>query len=165
MPWFAPTRPGSTEKTAITIGIHPHHPEKPPQPITHTMSAGPWKEMFNAACEGDLAPVEYHVQTGVADNYATPEFRSTPLVAAVLAKQEQVALYLLAHGANPELPSEFDGVTPSQAAHRVGLGNVVAQLHQLGVAHPPEPTAPTGWLEKWLAAKAKQWNKAWATKP
>ena len=82
-----------------------------------------------------------------------------------LARQEPVALYLLAHGANPELPSEFDGVTPMQAAHRVGLTQVVAQLHQMGVPHPPEPPAPTGWLEKWLAAKAKHWNKAWATKP
>jgi ankyrin repeat protein len=129
------------------------------------MSGGHWKEMFNAACEGDLALVEYHVKTGVDVNYAHPEFLSTPLVAAILARQEPVALYLLAHGANPELPSEFDGVTPMQAAHRVGLPQVVAKLHQMGVAKPPAPAAPKGWLEKWLAAKAKHWNKAWATKP
>ena len=76
------------------------------------MSGGDWKEMFNAGCEGDLALVEHHVKSGVDVNYAHPEFLSTPLVAAILAGQEAVALYLLDHGANPALPSEFDAATP-----------------------------------------------------
>ena len=71
-------------------------------------AGGNWKEMFNAAVEGDLALVEFHVKSGVDVNYAHPEFLSTPLVASILAGQEAVALYLLAHGANPSLRSEFD---------------------------------------------------------
>ena len=77
------------------------------------MSGGNWKEMFNAACEGDLDLLKYHVQAGVDVNYAHPEFLSTPLVAAILAGQEQAAFYLIAHGASIDLGSEFDGVTAS----------------------------------------------------
>lgn len=84
------------------------------------MSGGDWKEMFNAGCEGNLALVEHHVKSGVDVNYAHPEFLSTPLVAAILARQEAVALYLLDHGAHPTLPSEFDAATPIQAARQTG---------------------------------------------
>jgi uncharacterized protein len=98
------------------------------------MSGGNWKEMFNAACEGDLGLVEYHVKCGVDINYAHPEFLSTPLVASILAEQEAVAIYLLANGANPHLLSEFDGVTPMQAARQTGLVRVKARLMELGIA-------------------------------
>ena len=84
------------------------------------MSGGDWKEMFNAGCVGDLELVKHHVKAGVDVNYAHPEFLSTPLVAAIIAKQEEVALYLIEHGALPDLPSEFDGVTPVQAAGTQG---------------------------------------------
>lgn len=100
------------------------------------MSGGDWKEMFNAGCEGDLRLVEYHVHSGVDVNYAHPEFLSTPLVGAILAGQEAVALYLLAHGALPDLHSEFDGVTPIQAARKAGLAAVEQRLVELGVARP-----------------------------
>ena len=59
------------------------------------MSAGDWKDLFKAACEGDLALVRYHVDAGVDLNYAHPEFFSTPLVGAIRAKQEAVALFML----------------------------------------------------------------------
>lgn len=101
------------------------------------MSGGNWKEMFNAGCEGDLALVEHHVKSGVDVNYAHPEFLSTPLVAAILARQEAVALYLLDHGANPALPSEFDAATPLQAARQMGLVAVQEKLHAMGVPRPP----------------------------
>lgn len=122
------------------------------------MSGGNWKEMFNAACAGDLELVRYHVQAGTDVNYAHPEFLSTPLVASILARQEAVALYLLAQGANPHLHSEFDGLTPQQAAQRVGLGAVVQRLQALGAAPAPAPApAPAsvppaprrGWLARW----------------
>lgn len=106
--------------------------------------------MFNAGCEGDLALVEYHVKAGVDVNYAHPEFLSTPLVAAILAGQQEVALYLLEHGANPGLPSEFDGVTPMQAARQAGLAAVEARLHGLGIPLPPEPEPRPGWLRRLL---------------
>ncbi|MCW5611320.1 MAG: ankyrin repeat domain-containing protein [Rubrivivax sp.] len=100
------------------------------------MSGGDWKEMFNAACEGDLALVQYHVKAGVDVNYAHPEFLSTPLVASIMAGQREVALYLLDHGANPALGSEFDGLTPMQAALKHGQTEVAERLAALGVARP-----------------------------
>lgn len=105
------------------------------------MSGGDWKEMFNAGCEGDLALVEHHVKSGVDVNYAHPEFLSTPLVAAILAGQEAVALYLLDHGANPALASEFDASTPLQAARQMGMVAVEEKLYAMGV---PRPTAGAG---------------------
>ncbi len=110
------------------------------------MSGGHWKEMFNAACDGDLALLQAHVKMGVDVNYAHPEFLATPLVASILAGQEEVALYLLDHGANPHLLSEFDGLTPVQAARRQGLLRVEQRLAALGVLHPPAPEpAKRGW--------------------
>lgn len=108
------------------------------------MSGGDWKELFLAACEGDLGLVEYHVRAGVDVNYAHPEFLGTPLVACILARQEAVALYLLANGAWPDLHSEFDGLTPLQAARQVGLQAVERQLLARGATDtpPPQPMAP-----------------------
>ena len=118
------------------------------------MSGGDWKEMFNAGCEGDLELVKLHVKAGVDVNYAHPEFLSTPLVAAILAKQEQVALYLMEHGALPDLPSEFDGVTPAQAARNAGLRSVEDKLCSLGVQRPPVQSKRTGWLSRFTAKGA-----------
>lgn len=95
------------------------------------MSGGSWKEMFNAGCNGDLALVEYHVKQGIDINYAHPEYCSTPLVAAILAKQTEVALYYIAQGANPNTVSEFDGLTPIEAANKVGLDEVIGKLNDL----------------------------------
>jgi ankyrin repeat protein len=117
------------------------------------MSGGNWKELFNAGCEGDLALVEYHVKAGVDINYAHPEFLSTPLVAAILAGQEEVALYLLAHGAMPNLPSEFDGVTPMQAARKAGLRVVEDRLCALGVARPPSSPGRKAWLRRLFGSR------------
>lgn len=120
------------------------------------MSGGNWKEMYQAGCEGDLALVEYHVKAGADVNYAHPEFLSTPLVAAILAGQQQVALFLLDHGAIPDLPSEFDAATPMQAARQAGLPAVEDRLCELGVARlpPPEPAPPRlGWFARWLGGR------------
>jgi ankyrin repeat protein len=106
------------------------------------MSGGHWKELFLAACDGDLDLVVYHVRSGVDVNYAHPEFLGTPLVACILARQEAVALYLLAHGAWPDLYSEFDGLTPLQAARQAGLTAVERRLLELGATEPPPAPAP-----------------------
>lgn len=113
------------------------------------MDGGNWKELFKAACDGDLGLVGYHVRQGVDINHAHPEFLSTPLVACTLAGQQAVALYLLDAGANPHLPSEFDGLTPVQAARQAGLPVLEARLVQLG-ATPPAPTQPTQPRRSWL---------------
>ena len=96
------------------------------------MSAGNWKEMFQAACDGDLELVEYHVEMGVDIDYAHPEFQATPLVACILARQAEIALFLLDRGANPHTLSEADGLTPMQAARQAGLNVVIERLRTLG---------------------------------
>jgi len=115
------------------------------------MSGGNWKEMFNAACDGELGLVEYHVRAGVDVNFAHPEFLSTPLVAAILAKQEEVALFLLSNGANPHLPSEFDGCNPVQAARKSAMTVVKARLVELGAIVPAVPIPTKGWLSRLFA--------------
>jgi hypothetical protein len=119
------------------------------------MSGGNWKEMFNAACSGDLALVEYHVHVGIDMDYAHPEFLSTPLVACILAGQAQVALFLLERGANPQLWSEFDGLTPLQAARQAGLAEVEHRLLALGAPPlPPVRRAESWWSRVWRKARA-----------
>ena len=100
------------------------------------MSGGDWKELFFAACDGDLDLVRYHTRNGVDLDYAHPEFFGTPLVACILAKQEEIALFLLESGADPHLLSEFDGVTPLQAVRRAGLPAVERRLISLGAVEP-----------------------------
>ena len=112
------------------------------------MDGGNWKEMFAAAEEGDLGLVKYHVSRGVDINYAHPEFLSTPLVAALLARQEQVASFLLDAGANPSLHSEFDDMTPVQAARRVGLSLLEAKLIRLGAAPLSPVVASNNWFRR-----------------
>jgi uncharacterized protein len=92
------------------------------------MSGGDWKDMFHAACEGDVELVRYHVENGVDVDYAHPEFRSTALVASLLAGHEKVAHLLLDHGADPLLESELDGLTPAQAARQAGLTGVESRV-------------------------------------
>ena len=103
---------------------------------------GNWKELFNAACEGDLELVRYHAQCGVDVDYAHPEFLSTPLVACILARQEAVAHFLIDHGANVHLHSEFDGMNPLQAAGSAGLASVVDRLRSLGATTPVPANRP-----------------------
>ena len=92
------------------------------------MEGGNWKGMFQAACDGERELVEFHVRTGVDIDYAHPEFESTPLVACILAGQEDMALYLLDQGADPTLFSLFDGMTPIQAASAMAMPAVVARI-------------------------------------
>ena len=119
------------------------------------MSGGNWKEMFNAACSGDLALVAYHVHAGIDMDYAHPEFLSTPLVACILAGQAEVALFLLERGANPQGWSEFDGLTPLQAARQAGLAEVEHRLLALGVPPLPQAQHAGGWWSLlWSKASA-----------
>lgn len=118
------------------------------------MSGGDWKEMFNAACDGDLELVQYHVEAGVDIDYPHPEFLSTPLVASILARREAVALYLLEQGANPGQYSEFDGVTPMQAALSAGLPAVAAKLRALGASEPDRVPATKNWFDRLFGKRA-----------
>lgn len=115
------------------------------------MSGGNWKEMFAAAEQGDLALVEYHVARGADVNYAHPEFLSTPLVATILAGQEEVANFLLKAGADPTLHSEFDGLNPVQAARQVGLPGLEVRLVALGAQPLPHVVTGKSGLAELLA--------------
>jgi uncharacterized protein len=113
------------------------------------MSGGDWKDMFLAACEGDVDLVRYHVENGVDVDYAHPEFRSTALVGSILAGHEEVAHLLLDHGADPLLESELDGLTPAQAARQAGFVELEARLRALGAPNPdPTPRRLTGRLAR-----------------
>ena len=100
------------------------------------MSAGDWKDMVHAACDGDLELVRHHLANGVDPDFSHPEYQSTALVAGILAGREEVAHLLLDHGADPALRSELDGLTPVQAAHQAGLSGLEARLRTLGAAYP-----------------------------
>ncbi|WP_397536152.1 ankyrin repeat domain-containing protein [Roseateles sp.] len=124
-------------------------------------AGGNWKEMFNAACEGDIELLRYHVDSGVDIDYAHPEFLSTPLVACILARQQASAELLIERGANIHLRSEFDeGMTPLQAARSVGLHALEARLLALGATATLDVAAAAstraasagkrGWWRTWL---------------
>lgn len=103
------------------------------------MSAGDWKDLYQAALTGHLALVEYHIREGVNPNYQHPEILCTPLVASLIQGHEEIAHYLLAHGADPNLRSEFDGLTPLQAARKHGRLEFVTLLGELGAQEPRQP--------------------------
>ena len=109
------------------------------------MSAGDWKDMYAAAVAGNLALVRHHIDAGVNPNYQHPEVLCTPLVASLIAGHDEVAHYLLAHGADPLLRSDFDDLTPLQAAQRHGRTALVALLQARGAK---EQRRPFWW--RWL---------------
>ena len=92
------------------------------------MSHGDYKAFFAAACAGDLALVEHHLDAGVDVDFVHPELQSTALVAAIEERRDDVALLLLDRGASPALRSPLEGMTPLEAARAAGLGRVVARL-------------------------------------
>lgn len=92
------------------------------------MSHGDYKAFFAAACSGDVALVEHHLDAGVDPDFVHPELQSTALVAAIEEGRSDVALLLLDRGASPTLRSPLEGVTPAEAARAAGLDRVVARL-------------------------------------
>ena len=109
------------------------------------MSAGDWKDMYAAAVAGDLALVRHHISAGVNPNYQHPEILCTPLVASLIHGHDEIAHYLLDHGADPQLRSDFDDMTPLEAARRHGRTAFVALLQARGAK---EERKPFWW--RWL---------------
>lgn len=101
------------------------------------MSAGDWKDLYQAAVSGDLPLVEYHLREGVNPNYQHPEILRTLLVASLVEGHEDVVATLLAHGADPNLLSELDNLTPWQAAQRHGRVRSLQALASRGAAPKP----------------------------
>jgi ankyrin repeat protein len=92
------------------------------------MSHGDYKAFFAAACAGDVALVEHHLDAGVDVDFIHAELQSTALVAAIEERREVVALLLLDRGASPILRSPLEGMTPLEAARAARLEHVVARL-------------------------------------
>ena len=88
------------------------------------MSHGDYKDFFRAACDGDLELVRHHLGQGVDVDFIHPELQSTALVAALELGRADVAAVLLAHGADPDLRSPLEGLTPRQVASNAGLGEL-----------------------------------------
>lgn len=103
------------------------------------MSAGDWKDLYEAALAGDLALVRYHVSAGVDPNYQHPEIMCTPLVTSLVEGHRDVAHYLLENGADPNLVSDFHDLTPLQAARKHGHPELAALLHSRGAKDVRRP--------------------------
>jgi ankyrin repeat protein len=103
------------------------------------MSAGDWKDLYQAAVTGDISLVQYHISGGVNPNYQHPEILCTPLVASLIHGHLEIARYLLEHGADPGLVSEFDGLTPLQAAAKHGHEELVSLLRARGAKEVRQP--------------------------
>ena len=89
--------------------------------------------------------MRYHIGAGVNPNYQHPEILCTPLVASLVQGHSEISAYLLDHGADPNLLSEFDGLTPLQAARKHGREALVAALVARG-ARAPRPPFWRRWL-------------------
>ncbi|MNT26721.1 Ankyrin repeats (3 copies) [compost metagenome] len=109
------------------------------------MSAGDWKDMYAASVAGDLALVRHHISAGVNPNYQHPEILCTPLVASLIHGHTDIAHYLLEHGADPQLRSDFDDMTPLEAARRYRRSEFVTLLRARGAR---EERKPFWW--RWL---------------
>ncbi len=94
------------------------------------MAAGDWKEMYQAALDGNLPLLRHHIQSGVNPNYQHPEILATPLVGAILNGHSEVALFLIANGADPKLESYFDNLTPMKAAKKMKNKTVIVALRE-----------------------------------
>jgi uncharacterized protein len=103
------------------------------------MSAGDWKDLYQAAVVGDLALVKHHISEGVNPDYQHPEVLCTPLVASLIHGHAGITRYLLAHGADPGLRSEFDGLTPRQAAVKYGRTEFLGLPDSRGDDRPRRP--------------------------
>lgn len=97
------------------------------------MSAGDWKELYLATDAGDLALVQFHVENGVNLNYQHPEILMTVLVTAIKKGHTDIAAYLLENGADPQLESYFDQLTPLNAALKYKNEVVLKKLSEMGV--------------------------------
>lgn len=113
------------------------------------MSGGDWKDLYQAAVDGDLALLRYRLKEGVNPNYQHPEVMRTPLVASIVAGHAEVARHLLEHGADPNLASEMDNMTPMEAARHHG-NDAIAHLLQTYGAQEFRRSWWTNWWRQRL---------------
>lgn len=113
------------------------------------MSSGDWKEMFNAAVDGNMPLLRYHLEAGVDANYQHPEYMCTPLVACILANQRAAAALLLERGADPLLRSEIEAMTPLEAARHVGNPELIALIDPTATVTPQQPPDRKYFWQRW----------------
>jgi ankyrin repeat protein len=110
-----------------------------------TMSGGDWKKLYQAVDAGDFALVQHYINDGLDPNFQHAEVLRTLLVTSLINGHSEIAHYLLAHGADPNLVSELDNLTPLQAAKLHGRDEFAKLLISLGAK---EPRRPFWW--RWL---------------
>ncbi|MFK8009126.1 MAG: SDR family NAD(P)-dependent oxidoreductase [Saprospiraceae bacterium] len=72
---------------------------------------GDWKEMFNAASEGDIELVKYHLKMGVDLNYQHPEYMTSVLIECIRLGKIEMVKFLLKNGADPSATEGFGTTT------------------------------------------------------
>lgn len=97
------------------------------------MSAGDWKELYRAVEMGDYDLVDYHIKNGVNLNYQHPEILVTVLVTAIKLKHNSIVELLLDNGADPDLESYYDQLTPLSAALKYKNNDVLTKLKAMNV--------------------------------
>ncbi|MFM2400252.1 MAG: hypothetical protein RL341_2409 [Pseudomonadota bacterium] len=110
-----------------------------------TMSGGDWKRLYQAVDAGDFVLVRYYMKEGMDPNFQHAEVLRTLLVTSLINGTSDITHYLLAHGADPNLVSELDNLSPLQAAKLHGRDEFVKLLISLGAK---EPRRPFWW--RWL---------------
>lgn len=85
--------------------------------------------LYRAASEGDLEGVSNLAESGAALNTLTE--KGTPLMAAVRAREDRIAWYLLSQGASPDLARD-DRITPLMTASEQGDRRLVRLLLSAG---------------------------------
>jgi len=97
-----------------------------------TTTGGDWKELVQAATEGDLSLIKYHLNNGIDPNFQHPEFMTTPLLEAVkLNQKESVEVLLRYHPTNradPTVAGDWEGTTPIEEAVNGKFHDVVDVL-------------------------------------
>ena len=56
------------------------------------MSAGDWKDFYQAAVDGNLSLVEHHITEKVNPNYQHPEILRTPVLVALASRLASIDL-------------------------------------------------------------------------
>lgn len=72
---------------------------------------GDWKEMFNAASDGDIELVRYHLKMGVDLNYQHPEYMTSVLIECIRLGKTEMVKFLLENGADPSATEGFGSTT------------------------------------------------------
>ena len=72
---------------------------------------GDWKEMFDAAADGDIELVKYHLKMGVDLNYQHPEYMTSVLIECIRLGKNEMVKFLLENGADPSAREGFGTTT------------------------------------------------------